>query len=138
LNARGYDQVDGEHYKEENKAAPVVNDMMFHILLILMLMALCHAEVLDVKGAFLHGIFEDGEQIYMGVPEEFEKYYAKNYVLLLLRTLYGLQQSTYAFWKQLLMAFKWIGYKQSKADPCLYYSWSPLGLVLWISWATTV
>jgi hypothetical protein len=87
-----------------------------------------------VKGAFLHGIFEDGEQIYMGVPEGFEKYYAKNYVLLLLQTLYGLRQSAYTFWKQLLKAFKLMGYKRSKANPCRYYSWTPLGLVLWISW----
>jgi hypothetical protein len=87
LNARGYEQVDGEHYKEDNKAVPVVNDTTFHILLILMLMASWSAEVLDVKGAFLHGGFEDGEQIYMGVPEGFEKHYTEGHVLLLLHTL---------------------------------------------------
>jgi hypothetical protein len=65
LNARGSEQVDGKHYKEDNKPVPaVVNDMRFNILLILMLMASWHAKVLDVKGAFLHRLlFEDGEQI---------------------------------------------------------------------------
>jgi hypothetical protein len=32
------------------------------------------------------------------------------------------------------MAFKSMKYKRSKADPCLYYAWTALGLVLWISW----
>jgi hypothetical protein len=111
INARGYEQVDGEHYKEDNKAAPVVNDTTFHILLILMLMASWSAEVLDVKGAFLNGLFEDGEVIYMKVPEGFESHYSNKVVLLLLCTLYGLKQSVYAFWKQLLMAFKDTEYK---------------------------
>ena len=119
LNARGFEQVDRVHYKEDNKAAPVVNDTTFHIMLILMMMAGWYAEVLDVKGAFLHGLFEDGEQIYMEVPEGFEKHYGAGFVLLLLRTIYGLKQSAYAFWKQLLMAFRSMEYKRSKADPCL-------------------
>ena len=107
VNVRGgYEQIDGEHYKEDNKAAPVVNDTTFHILLILMMMAIWYAEVLDVKGAFLIGLFEDGEKIYMRVPEGLEKHYAANMVLLLLKTIYGLKQAALAFWKQLLMAFK--------------------------------
>jgi hypothetical protein len=134
LNARGFEQINGQHYQEDNKAAPVVNDTTFHILLILMLMASWHAEVLDVKGAFLHGLFEEGEQIHMGIPEGFEQYHGANYVLLLLRTLYGLKQAAFAFWKELLKAFRLMEYKRSKADPCLYFAWTALGLVLWISW----
>jgi hypothetical protein len=109
LNARGFQQVDGEHYQEDNKSAPVVNDTTFHVLLILMLMAGWYAEVLDVKGAFLHGLFEDGEQMHMEIPEGFEKCYGANMVLLSLKTIYGLKQAAYAFWKQLLMAFKSMG-----------------------------
>jgi hypothetical protein len=32
------------------------------------------------------------------------------------------------------MAFKSMDYKRSKADPCLYYARTALGLVLWILW----
>jgi hypothetical protein len=39
-----------------------------------------------------------------------------------------------AFWKQLLLCFKSMEYKWSKADPCLYYCWTKNGLVIWISW----
>jgi hypothetical protein len=134
INAQGYEQVDGLHYKEDNKAVPVVNDTTFHIVLILMLMAAWNAHILDVKRAFLNGLFGEGEEIYMKVPEGFEKHYASNVVLLLLRMLYCLKQSAFEFWKELLLAFKDMKYQRSKADPCLYYSWTNKGLVLWISW----
>jgi hypothetical protein len=106
----------------------------FHILLILMLMASWHAEVLDVKGAILHGLFEEGEQIHMGIPEGFEQCHGANYVLSLLRTLCGLKQAVFAFWKELLKAFRSMEHERSKADPCLCFAWTALGLVLRISW----
>jgi hypothetical protein len=134
LNARGYEQIDGEHYDENTKAAPVVNEATIRIVLILMVMAGWYCELLDVKGAFLHGEFDKGQKIYMKVPEGFEKYYAWNVVLLLLRTLYGLKQAAFAFWQQLLMAFRDMEYNRSKADPCLYFCWTAIGLILWISW----
>jgi hypothetical protein len=51
-----------------------------------------------------------------------------------LKTIYGLKQAAYAFWKKLLQAFKVMGYIRSKADPCLYFKWTLHGLVVWISW----
>ena len=82
LNARGYEQVDGEHYDENDKFAPVVTDATIHIVLIMIAMTGWWAELLDVKGAFLHGIFEKGRKIYMTVPQGFEKFYPANVVLL--------------------------------------------------------
>jgi hypothetical protein len=89
--------------------------------------------VVDVQGAFLNGEFEDGEQIYMTVPDGFERYYdPKKYVLLLRRTLYGLIQAALAFWRKLVLAFLQMEFKRSKADPCLFYKWTDAGLVLWV------
>lgn len=100
-----------------------------------MIMAKWSSEILDVKGAFLHSDFEQGKNIYMRMPEGFEKYYDPlYYMLLLLQTLYGLKQSAMAFWKKLLMAFASMQFEQSRADPCLYFAWTLLGLVLWLSW----
>jgi hypothetical protein len=46
-------------------------------------------ELIDIKGAFLHGDFEDGKNVYMEVPEGFDKCYDPlYYVLLLSRTIY--------------------------------------------------
>jgi hypothetical protein len=60
LNALGYEQVDGEHYDEDAKFAPIVTDVTIHIILILIVMAGWWAELLDMKGAFLHGEFKKG------------------------------------------------------------------------------
>ena len=101
-----------------------------------MLMANWCGELLDIKGAFLHGDFEDGKNVFMEVPEGFEKHYdPMYYVLLLLQTIYGLKQSAMAFWRQLLKAFKDMKFRRSKADPCLYFAWhKKRGLTLWVSW----
>jgi hypothetical protein len=111
LNARGYEQVDGEHYNEDSKFAPIVTDAMIHIILILIVMADWWAELLAVKGAFLHGEFEKGRRVYMKIPQGFERFYPKNCVLLLKKTLYGTKQAAKAFWMKLLEALKGMKYE---------------------------
>ena len=100
-----------------------------------MLMAGWAGEVLDIQGAFLHGLFEDNEELYMEIPEGFEHYYdSVEYLLLLLRTIYGLKNAAMAFWRELVKCFKSMKYEKSPADPCLYFRWTLEGLVIWISW----
>ena len=59
-------------------------------------MASMPAHVVDVKGAFLHGEFEDGEIIHMKIPQGFEKHFPEGCVLLLKKCLYGLKQAAKA------------------------------------------
>ena len=99
-----------------------------------MIMAGWYAEILDVRGAFLHGEFEEGTRLFMEVPDGFRTFYPGDVLLLLLQTIYGLKQAAFAFWVELLKAFYDMCYKRSKADPCLYYQWTSIGLILWISW----
>ena len=135
VNARGFEQVDGKHFKSHSISAPVTNDATIRIVFTLMLMALWIGQLIDVKGAFLHGELAEDEEIYMEVPKGFEKFYPDgDWVLRLLKTLYGLKQSAYYFWLEILKAFRSMGYERSKADPCLYYKWTDNGLVLWVSW----
>ncbi len=91
LNARGYEQVPGKHYDPNSIAAPVTSDVTIRIVLTLLLLARWYAELIDVKGAFLHGEFEEGEILYMEIPEGFEQYYPAGFIWLLLRTIYGLK-----------------------------------------------
>ena len=86
--------------------------------------------VVDVKGAFLHGNIEDNEVIHMEAPKGFEKYYDDGVVLKLRRCLYGLTQAAMAFWKQLLKCMKDMNMERSTTDPCLYYDWTPDGMVI--------
>jgi hypothetical protein len=133
LNARGNEQVDGAHYDEDTKSAPVTNDTTIRIVFTLLALAGWYAYVVDVQGAFLNGRFADKEVLFMEVPEGFERHYGGNTVLRLKQTIYWLKQAVFAFWKELLLAFKLLKYLRSKADPCLYYKWGEEGLVLWIS-----
>jgi hypothetical protein len=131
LNAGGFEQVDGEHYDKTQISSPVVNEITVRMVLTLICMARWCAMLLDVKGAFLCG---NGEKIYMEIPQGFERFYGKNSVLLLLKTIYGLKQAALAFWRELLKAFRHMEYGRSKADPCLYFRWTAFGLILWLSW----
>ena len=76
--------------------------------------------MVDVKGAFLHGKFEDGEEIYMKIPEGWEHHYNHDVVLKLLKTLYGLKQAAMAFWRELLKCMKSMHMKRNQAGPCLF------------------
>ena len=65
MNAKGFKQVEGQHYNGTTISSPVTNSATIRIVLTLMIMASMLAHVVDVKGAFLHGEFEDGEVIHM-------------------------------------------------------------------------
>ena len=134
LNARGFEQVPGEHYDDTRKSSPVVAEITIMVILNLILIFGWYAEVLDVKGAFLTGDFLWGETIYMEVPQGFEEYYPPDVVLLLLKTIYRLVQSAMAYWTKLCQAFVAIAFERSKADPCLWYKWTENGLVIFIAW----
>jgi hypothetical protein len=133
MNARGFQKIDGEHYDSTSIASPVANEVTIRCMFVLMLMAYCMGELLDVKGAFLHGDFENGERLYMEVPQWFEEWFAVYVVLLLLKTLYGLKQAAMVFWRELLKAFRSVGFDRSKVDPCLYFNWTQHDLVVWVS-----
>jgi hypothetical protein len=74
LAIRGYQQIDGVHFDASDKAAPVVCDVTIRVMLILAIMANWLAWIVDVEGAFLKASFQNGEQIFMKVPEGFQKF----------------------------------------------------------------
>jgi hypothetical protein len=92
-------------------------------MLILMIMADWQGQIVDLKGAFLHGEFKDGEVIYIKVPRGFEKFYPDDVVLKLKKCIYGLKQAAMAFRRQLFLCMKNMGMMQSTADPCFYHKW---------------
>jgi hypothetical protein len=112
----------------------VTNSATIRIVLMLMIMANMLAHVVDVKEAFLHGEFEDGEIIHMKVPQGFENHFPEGSVLLLKKCLYGLKQAAKAFWRQLFHLASAMELKQIMADPCLYKKWEDGWLVLMMSW----
>jgi hypothetical protein len=135
VNMRGYEQVDGEHYDSDNIASPVTNDVSVRVCLVLMLMANWYAHIVDVKGAFLTGEFDNDETIYTPVPEGFERFCDSNkYLLKLLKTWYGLKQAAMMFWKQLVKAMTNMKCERNHKDPCMYYKQIKEGFIIWLSW----
>ena len=55
-------------------------------------------------------------------------------VLLLLKTIYGLKQAAFEYWKTLLRALRAMELQRSKADPCVYFKWKNGKLMIWSSW----
>jgi Reverse transcriptase (RNA-dependent DNA polymerase) len=56
-------------------------------------------------------------------------------MLLLQRTLYGTKQAALQFWRELLKSMVKMFYKQSKADPCLFFKQNQdKELSIWILW----
>lgn len=60
---------------ESSTAAPVTNDVMIRMMQTLALIAGWIGHIVDAKGAFLHGEFENNEQIYANIPQGFEKHW---------------------------------------------------------------
>jgi hypothetical protein len=65
LNACRFKQVEGVPYNRSSTHTPVTNAGTIPIILILMLMTDGHGWIVDIKGTFLHGEFENGKVIYM-------------------------------------------------------------------------
>ncbi len=62
VNVQGFKQIDGQHYDGTSISAPVTNAISIRMALTVMLMQDRIAHVVDIKGAFLSGEFEDGEK----------------------------------------------------------------------------
>ena len=60
-----------------------MNDITIRILLVLILMICYRAHIIDMKGAFLLGYFEKGEELFIEVPGGFEEYFSENDVIKL-------------------------------------------------------
>ena len=96
--------------------APVINDVTWRVLLIVMLLKKYNVKLLEIEVAFLRGNLE--EEFYTDCPQVLED--AKEYECVkLLYTIYSLVQSERQFWKKLVNVLKNMGFKGGYPDPCL-------------------
>ena len=121
LNTRGFEQLSGLHYFEDDTSSPTANDVTIRVLLVIMLMTNFMANIMDVKGAFLLGRFEKGEELFMEIPQGFEKYFSKNEVIKLLVPICRLKQAARAFCKELVAAARHMNMERNKIDPCVFF-----------------
>jgi hypothetical protein len=156
LVARGFQQVAGQDYDPEaGRYAPVVSLIAFKICCVLILMMRMFAHIADVRGAFLTGDLS-GSPVYIDVPQGMEQAVQKSLdeeakrtnskplsfmdiVLMLLKSLYGLVQSSHLFWrKQSTTMTDKLELERSIADYCLYYKWINDKLFLSINWVDDI
>ena len=82
-----YSQVPGIYFSENY--SPVVNDITFHILLLMVLYFGYLATIVDMETAFLYGDIE--EEIYMECPQDTSDI-KKDDCIILNKCIYGLVQ----------------------------------------------
>ena len=126
LVAQGYSQEAGVDYNEV--FAPVARYTSIRSVLAIANQFDLEAHQMDVVSAFLNGELED--TIYMKQPEGFIDPDNQTKVCKLNRSLYGLKQSARC-WNQLMDEYlKSSNYKQSSADPCVYYRKNKKGIMI--------
>ena len=74
VNARGFEQKPGIHYKPDDIVAPVVNETTVRVIFTIGLETMWTIWILDIKGAFLKIEFQNDEEIFTSVPEGMERF----------------------------------------------------------------
>ena len=124
LVACGYSQVPGIDFSENY--SPVVNDITFCILLLMVLPFGYSAKVVDVKTAFLYGDLE--EEIFMECPRRMSDV-KKDDCIILDKCIYSLVQAACQYYKKAVKILKSSGFIGGNIHLCLYIKKSAKGIV---------
>lgn len=116
LVAKGFMQKEGVDYVET--FSPVVRHTTLRLLFALAVQLNLDITHLDVTTAFLNGDLE--ETIYMQKPASFPNSKNDGKVLRLKKAIYGLKQSSRAWYRKVDDCLISMGYKRSKIESCLY------------------
>lgn len=116
LVAKGFMQKKGVDYDET--FSPVVRHATLRLLFALAVKLNLDITHLDVTTAFLNGDLE--ETIFMQKPEGFPESQGNGKVLKLKKAIYGLKQSSRAWYKKVDDCLLGMGYKSLEIESCLY------------------
>lgn len=115
LVAKGYSQIEGIDYRET--FAPVVRYTSIRFLLSMAARLDLKISQMDAVTAFLNGELE--EEVYMEQPKGYEDKSQK--CCKLIKSIYGLKQSSRVWNKTLNRVLIEFNLEQSKNDQCIYY-----------------
>ena len=77
----------------------------------------------DIKGAYLNGVLNEDEVLYMAHPPGYKVPGAGTRVLRLVKTLYGLKQSGRRWYQKLRSIFLSLNFSQCKVDQAVFFKW---------------
>lgn len=117
LVAKGFTQ---KHLIDYNETfSPVVRYSTLRMFFALAAELGLQIDHMDVTTAFLNG--ELKEKIYMAQPKGFIAKNQENKVCLLQKAIYGLKQSSRAWYEKIDSVLIRLDFKASKLEPCVYY-----------------
>ncbi len=111
----GYSKIPLVEFSENY--SPVVHDVTFRILILLLIVFGLTAKIVDVETAFLYGNI--GEEIFMESPPGMTDV-DEDEVLALNKCIYGLVQAARQFHKKATEVLCKIGFNGGEAEPCLF------------------
>lgn len=115
LVAKGFTQKPGVDYQET--FSPVIRHSTLRLLFALSVQLDMDITHLDVTTAFLNGFLK--ESIFMRLPEGFP-IHDSNKVLKLKKAVYGLKQSSLAWYQRVEETLCNLEYSKSKLEPCVF------------------
>ena len=98
--------------------SPVMNDVTMRLLITAEIVNHYTSCIVDIERAFLHGVLEENEQVYMNCPEGLD--HKDGQAVMLIKTIYGLVQASRAYFLLMVETLKGFDFEQSLADPCLF------------------
>ncbi len=126
--AKGYAQRWGIDY--DKTTAPTVRLESFRSILHIGTTLDWDLQHFDIKTAFLHGILPEDKTMFMEQPQGFEEPGKEDWVMRLMKSIYGMKQAS-QIWNQTFhnAMVSW-GFERLSCDWCVYRRQSPLGTII--------
>ena len=126
--AKGFAQKYGVDY--DKTTAPTVRLESFRSILHIAASLDWDLRQFDIKTAFLHGILPETETMFMEQPEGFEVPGKEDWVMKLMKSIYGMKQAS-RIWNQTFhKAVSQWGFERIPCEWCVYRRTSPTGTVI--------
>ena len=117
--ARGFTQIYGINYYETY--TPVARLTSFRLLLALAARNGWAVDNFDFDSAYLNSKLGNDEVVYIKQPPDFETRNRKDWVMRLLKSLYGLKQGAKNWYDALYRALLELGFTRTEADHGMFY-----------------
>ena len=126
--AKGFAQRYGIDY--DKTTAPTVRLESFRTILHITASMDWDLKQFDIKTAFLHGVLPEDETMFMEQPPGFEAPGKEEWVMKLMKSIYGMKQAS-RIWNQTFhkAVTEW-GFKRIQCEWCVYRRDSPTGTVI--------
>src|SRR5258708_39416106 len=119
LVAQGFSQIDGVDYNDTY--APVAHLASSCAIIAMANRLYLELQQVNIKGAYLNGMLNEGEVLYMQHPPGYKSYDTGNHVLYLVKTLYSLKQFGHHWYQKLSSIFLLLGFQQCSVDQAVFH-----------------